>query len=444
MSDPKNPDEIDVDWDQALAEWEDKSFSPEVARDTVTDRPGGLAGPASRPLYRPPSTRPKPAPPPTPASLPLDEDDADATLIARIPEELLRRESREDTSARGPSRGGLSQLFSRESTSSAETGPRPPTVKLRSDPPEEVVTSAQSVPSQNDPPSVEPLRRPPRVNPSDAVPDGAFFDPFSDNPPTGRATISGKTTPPSTRRPSSLPPPPSAGPPRSSAEPRARSQQLTIPAAEEVGGLAPLDAGAEGEGALERLTSEAPLEDWVDDNTLTGRLTLPAPAVSDAPPGRSRATTGPAPARESSQPPAGPPSIAPSPPHAPGAYAAAPRAWVDEKPASSWLDDGTRAFVEERAAWLEEEARMLPDKLARARGLLVCSEMVATAGDRARAHALADEARALAPFLSLAHKQARGLMPWPPDPDELLESLDDEIKAMPAGPARVHLHDAEK
>ena len=36
MSDPKNPDEIDVDWDQALAEWEDKSFSPEVARDTAT------------------------------------------------------------------------------------------------------------------------------------------------------------------------------------------------------------------------------------------------------------------------------------------------------------------------------------------------------------------------------------------------------------------------
>ena len=29
-------------------------------------------------------------------------------------------------------------------------------------------------------------------------------------------------------------------------------------------------------------------------------------------------------------------------------------------------------------------------------------------------------------------------MPWPPDSDELLESLDDEIKAMPAGPARVH------
>ena len=343
-----------------------------------------------------PSTRPKPAPPPTPASLPLDEDDADATLIARIPEELLRRESREDTSARGPSRGGLSQLFSRESTSSAETGPRPPTVKLRSDPPEEVVTSAQSVPSQNDPPSVEPLAAPSRRSISRSR--RSFLRPvfrrflrrdshdFRKNHPAEHPTAL------------PLPPPPSAGPPRSSAEPRARSQQLTIPAAEEVGGLAPLDAGAEGEGALERLTSEAPVEDWVDDDTLTGRLTLPAPAVSDAPPGRSRATTGPAPARESSQPPAGPPSIAPSPPHAPGAYAAAPRAWVDEKPASSWLDDGTRAFAQERAAWLEEEARMLPDKLARARGLLVCSEMVATAGDRARAHALADEARALAPF----------------------------------------------
>ncbi len=45
-----------------------------------------------------------------------------------------------------------------------------------------------------------------------------------------------------------------------------------------------------------------------------------------------------------------------------------------ERPASSWLEDDHDA-VEHRALWLEEEARSLDDKAARARGLLVVSEL---------------------------------------------------------------------
>ena len=44
MTDEKKlPDGLeDIDWDQALSEWENKSFVPEVAKDVSTDKPGTL------------------------------------------------------------------------------------------------------------------------------------------------------------------------------------------------------------------------------------------------------------------------------------------------------------------------------------------------------------------------------------------------------------------
>jgi hypothetical protein len=100
MTDRKKPDELEgLDWDEALAEWEEKSFAPEVARDVVTDKPAALGGsPAQRPLYRP-TTAPAAAPPTAP-SLPTsaprspfdDDEDGDGdTIIAMVPEEILRR-----------------------------------------------------------------------------------------------------------------------------------------------------------------------------------------------------------------------------------------------------------------------------------------------------------------------------------------------------------------
>jgi tetratricopeptide (TPR) repeat protein len=114
------------------------------------------------------------------------------------------------------------------------------------------------------------------------------------------------------------------------------------------------------------------------------------------------------------------------------------RGWDDEKPATSWLDEASRTALEGRAEWLEQEARLRGDKTSRARGLLVCSELLATLGRREQAYSLAVEARDLAPSLVLAHRQARALMPWPPDPDDHLEALDAEARAGPAGAARLH------
>ena len=101
--DKKSPDGFD-DWDQALSDWDNKTFFPEVAKDTATDKPGALAGSApSRPLYRPPVSKPSPArvsqaprPKPSGPVPPLPrigrpEDDGDsATLIAAAPRELTR------------------------------------------------------------------------------------------------------------------------------------------------------------------------------------------------------------------------------------------------------------------------------------------------------------------------------------------------------------------
>jgi len=112
--------------------------------------------------------------------------------------------------------------------------------------------------------------------------------------------------------------------------------------------------------------------------------------------------------------------------------------WTDERPASAWLDEAKREAFQARAAWLEDEARALSDKVGRARGLLACSELLAILGEGDRAHALASEARDGAPLVALAHRQARALMPSPPDAPTYLAALDAEAKMSPAGPARVH------
>ncbi len=114
------------------------------------------------------------------------------------------------------------------------------------------------------------------------------------------------------------------------------------------------------------------------------------------------------------------------------------RGWDDEKPASFWLDEAARSAMESRVEWLEQEARLRADKTQRARGLLVCSELLATLGDREKAFSLAAEGRDVAPTVVLSHRQARALMSWPPDPDDHLEALDAEARAGPAGGARVH------
>jgi hypothetical protein len=134
-----------------------------------------------------------------------------------------------------------------------------------------------------------------------------------------------------------------------------------------------------------------------------------------------------------------PEDVSPEAPRSRGVRPADPsRAWTHEKPASAWLTESTRAALEARAGWLEEEARATVDKLVRARALLACSEILATAGDLAHAEELAREAKTLAPSLALGHRQARGLMATPPDPEAYLAALDGEAKTSPTAVARLH------
>ncbi|MBX3230913.1 MAG: hypothetical protein KIT84_36250 [Labilithrix sp.] len=103
---------------------------------------------------------------------------------------------------------------------------------------------------------------------------------------------------------------------------------------------------------------------------------------------------------------------------------------------SPWLDAARLDKWNARILWLEEEARSLEDDAARGRALLAVSELAAIAGDRERALAYANEAKAVAPNLPLASRQARQLLPR--DPDLLVDALDAEASESPTSASRAH------
>jgi tetratricopeptide (TPR) repeat protein len=241
----------------------------------------------------------------------------------------------------------------------------------------------------------------------------AFADQDDDDDGDGATIISkvphellrGVKPPPPVPRPISRSPVPRApGPPRFAPEvPEMRPTQATIPATDELYGDPP------------------------------PTVSVPAPSLS--PPEEAEAE---APQPDVEAPPDEGTAPAQAPPTRPVRPEDPSRSWSHERPASAWLTEDTRAALEARAAWLEEEARSTVDKLVRARGLLACSEILATVGDLAHAEELAREARTLAPSLALAHRQARGLMASPPDPDATLAALDGEIKASSGVATRLH------
>ena len=82
----------------------------------------------------------------------------------------------------------------------------------------------------------------------------------------------------------------------------------------------------------------------------------------------------------------------------------------EERPAAAWLATESKTeAMDHRATWLEEEARALEDRAARARGLLVASELRAMLDQREAALVLAREAIDTWPQVALAHRQVRGL-----------------------------------
>ncbi len=189
--------------------------------------------------------------------------------------------------------------------------------------------------------------------------------------------------------------------------PEARAQQATLPAADEIEDIMKAATGSARPPSSDSAVDPFP------------HPVLPA-ASSAVEPEDAVASTSPAPPRAR-----------------PARRTSDTRAWPDERPASEWLTEGARAALEARAAWFEDEARATVDKVVRARALLACSEIVATVGDLVRAEELATEARTIAPSVALAHRQARALLPSPPD-DDYLVVLDIEAKAAPGAPARAH------
>ncbi len=92
MTDQKKPDDLgDLDWEQALNEWESINLVAEVAKELPAEKPGAAAG-ASRPLYRPPTASPAKGRLPGLLKAYEEEEGAEATRIARVPDELLRRQ----------------------------------------------------------------------------------------------------------------------------------------------------------------------------------------------------------------------------------------------------------------------------------------------------------------------------------------------------------------
>jgi hypothetical protein len=213
MSDPKKPVDAaeGLDWDAALAEWDENTLVPEPARDKQTKKPGVLTGtptppPAgAKPLYRPMAA------PPRVAVRDFDDDDggdeeSGATVIAAIPRELLRGAGRAEEGPKSAG-GGLGQLFARDKRE--EPDPfnvqfdeqagialeEAPTLSRREsgvDEPEDpsVVTSAKAIglparPRKADAPA---LKRPSLVDATElGVAEGAMFDPFADPAPSGTA-----------------------------------------------------------------------------------------------------------------------------------------------------------------------------------------------------------------------------------------------------------------
>jgi tetratricopeptide (TPR) repeat protein len=137
--------------------------------------------------------------------------------------------------------------------------------------------------------------------------------------------------------------------------------------------------------------------------------------------------------RLKSTPPARPLSVAPMPlPPPPDAM------FPDEREAYVHLAElDTLDEFRDRAIWLEAEARLTDDAAARARTLLVASELRAMVGDDDQAYALADEVLALAPASSLAHRQARAAQVRRRELPSLVASLDAEVAAVAAPAAKL-------
>ena len=134
-----------------------------------------------------------------------------------------------------------------------------------------------------------------------------------------------------------------------------------------------------------------------------------------------------------SEPPRAPLSHTPPPPD----LRSSPSMWPDERPAAAHLALDADRWTE-RAEWLETEAHAATDPVAKARSLLVASEIWALVGDIARAREVATEASSMARSLPLVGRQLRALAAAEQDWKAVATALDLETRGAPTAEARVH------
>jgi tetratricopeptide (TPR) repeat protein len=466
----KKDDEFD--WDAALDEWENKAFQPEVAKDRETQRPALLA-------TQPPVG---PAVVETPAAPPIDLDDEgepEPTRVKPIPESIAK------LSAPRPIRGGLGQLFGRPDAPAASPAPPAPAAPL---PParaqeitrpalaelgdrDAVVTSAKhhTTGRGNDRPE-ESLKRP--VANEHKAADGELFNPFAD--PEAPAAVH-RHTAPTTPPP---PPPPSAGGVTDLLEPLSEGRILLSPAVREhdpdidtstfdvrsipfpapppdlpppVRKPPPPPPSAPRASAPD-IDASAMRPDELEDldafeEVATGELEQVAREDGDVETRVYELSGEPPEIGELEE--LGPAEeIGPD-----GDVVLSPADDVDGAPALEQVESA-RSYAPERdaaakggtpagnavlarARWLESEARSLDDLAARARQLLVASELHALQGDTATARQLALEARDLAPEVALVHFQVRGLSS-PDAPTEIVEAIDVALASDASKAAKAH------
>lgn len=115
------------------------------------------------------------------------------------------------------------------------------------------------------------------------------------------------------------------------------------------------------------------------------------------------------------------------------------RAPGDERPAAAHLSE--RGLLETwtaRAEWIEMEAQNIADPHARARALVVASELWAMAGDVQRAREVASEAGAVAASMPVVQRQLRHLAAADEDWRAVVGALETETRASPTIDARAH------
>lgn len=317
-----------------------------------------------------------------------DPDGEEATVMARVPEELLA-EARSTEQGR---RGGLQQMFGREAA------PPPPAHRAS-----------------------EKAQAPAEVE-GDALLDMLFDDARDDRAAAPTTATTQKATPP---------PGPVRLYPRSTS-PDDETLPGTLDVPRMTADLMQTLPGQERDGDKPEKTTppalaSSPEAETMDMDPADLDFLEPAPAATSA--------SVPPPAVSTSAPMASvpPPRMVSPPPRKPP-----PGAFEREEDASALLLRASQrdAWVA-RAEWLRTEAAALEDAGARARALLVVSELYAMSGEDATAKGVAQEALELAAS-PLAYRQVRGLAAREGSIAEVQEVLDAETRASATPAAKCH------